>query len=678
MISNMARALAARRLSAIERQLLPGASATPEVTDLERRIAALLHQIEQSHREQAQLLSPQEVNYLAARSADLELRALDAERGWLRMRSRRLYRVVNVLAAMARRPWKGLGLMGDLRAAFERRSIPYVEPKSAEMFSAEMATHRSSSKPRPFPYPHIRVAHAGRLTMFGRVAPHLHLTTIDLARELATGFDMLVIEPGVDDPLDEVQAGIVSRFKEADIPVLFIARTSDHLDYPILPQADLILTEDPELAEQAIDRGMEVLHIHPSVDDTIHNPIGWKHHPDPTLLIIADHSGIETDLETLAPITDRISLHGPTAIPGLNITHHIPERPIGADQARTAKNHLAAYTTPQLTATETSHIQLVLELMAAGTPVITAPNPTLTTLVDNHYLAAANTSEILDRLEGLQHPPTRERHSVAARRHVLTHHTRKHRFEDVLTHLNIPTNPRPRVSIVLATKRPDYVEHALVNVTKQNWENKDLLLILHGTENFDLPHIQSLTSRLPYPTQIIPCPSKWTLGDCLNIGVAQAVGTYVTKMDDDDYYGSNHLTDLITAHTYSNADIAGKFASIVHLAEFNLTVSREVVDSVRGTIESESFHYNVSGSTITGRRELLVAYRFLRLPRRVDTTLFERLVENGHRIYVTHPYGFIAARHDSGHSWQVNSHDYFTRNAIGVQKGVAEEYLNAG
>ena len=41
--------------------------------------------------------------------AGLEWRALQAEVGWGRMRSRRLYRMVNVLVAMVRRPLKSFG-----------------------------------------------------------------------------------------------------------------------------------------------------------------------------------------------------------------------------------------------------------------------------------------------------------------------------------------------------------------------------------------------------------------------------------------------------------------------------------------------------------------------------------------------------------------------------------------
>jgi hypothetical protein len=403
------------------------------------------------------------------------------------------------------------------------------------------------------------------------------------------------------------------------------------------------------------------LHIHPSVDDTIHNPIGWKHQPDPTLLVIADHPGIETDLETLAPITDQISLHGP-AIPGLNPARHHPERPVGSDQTTTAKSHLAVYTTPQLTATPTSHIQLVLELVATGTPVITAPNPTLTTLLEDHYLPAETTTDIIDHLQTLAHPPTRERHSVPARRHLLTNHTRKHRFEEILTHLDIPTIPIPRISILLATKRPENIEQALNNVTRQEWPNKELLVILHGEENFDLDHIHTLTSQLPYPTQILPCPQTWTLGDCLNTGLDHATGTYISKMDDDDHYGPHHLTDVHTALTYSNADVTGKWGNIVYLARENVTLDHQVH-------REESFGVHLPGATLLISRSALQRLRFNRVNRQIDSTLWRRVRDSGLTLYSTHRFGFIRIRHGE-HTYLRGDEEFLARSTGHLRRGL--------
>jgi hypothetical protein len=143
-------------------------------------------------------------------------------------------------------------------------------------------------------------------------------------------------------------------------------------------------------------------------------------------------------------------------------------------------------------------------------------------------------------------------------------------------------------------------------------------------------------------------------------------------MDDDDHYGPNHLTDLITAHTYSNTDITGKVASISYLEEFALTVSRSMKK------DSEQYHSHVSGATITATRQFLNEFRFLRKNRRVDTTLLERALDNSRRVYIVHPYGFIVVRRDAGHTWQVDGYHRFVTQAVEVEDGVSALFLSVG
>ena len=59
---------------------------------------------------------------------------------------------------------------------------------------------------------------------------------------------------------------------------------------------------------------------------------------------------------------------------------------------------------------------------------------------------------------------------------------------------------------------------------------------------------------------MIRVDGELTLGDALNAGVEASSGELVTKMDDDDYYSTEHLWDLVLALEYSGADLVGKGA----------------------------------------------------------------------------------------------------------------------
>jgi len=606
----------------------------------------------------------------AGRLAELEWRAVEAEVLLARLRGRRGVRLLNVFSGWVRRPWRLGVLLKGLAGVWVRvplAELPAVKP-GPDSYLSGLVTPPRSPRRRRFVYPHLRVAHAGGVAMFEKVAPHHRLGAVNLDEGLETGYDMLLVEPGVDDSLDDLPLSTLSRFTEASVPVVLVARTLAHLDLAATPKVDLVLTEDPDIGEQAASRQLPVLVIHPSVDDTVHNPIGFQRQPARSLLVIADSedAGV-SDIETLAPLTDRISLYG-EAISGIDAEP--ARRPVGADQANTAREHAAAYTSPHLAATPTAYTQLTLDLTATGIPVIAASDPTLDTLLGGHYLPAKNTTEIVGHLETLGHPPTRERQSIPARRHVLTNHTRRHRFEQLLTQLNIPTNPTPRISILLSTNRPNNIEHALANVTNQNWPNKELILILHDPDQFDTTHIEKLTQNLPYPTTTIGAPKQWTLGDCLNAGLDQATGDYITKIDDDDHYGPNHLTDIHTAHTYSNADITGKTRAHTYLSEHDITVSQPATP--------ETYGNRVAGGTITMDRPTAERYKFLRRPSQVDSTLFTRALEDGALVFSTHSMGYILSRNPGDHTWEMTGYEHFVKNADETTDGVSRAVIEVG
>jgi len=498
-------------------------------------------------------------------------------------------------------------------------------------------------KPRPLPYPHLRIGHIGASASFSKVAPHFDVREVDLDRELQSGFDMLLVEPDIENRANDLTEELMDRFEAAQIPIVYFARCSTHLDHPLLSRVNLILCEEPELATAAKDSGAKVLHILPSIDDTIHNPIGWKHQPSRSLLVISESPNPDGHFSYLDAVAEVVDLYG-AAIPGIEPLKHNPDRPAGKNQVEVSHDHLAAHTSPYLSATPTSQTQQTLEHVAAGTPVIAAPNPTLDSLLPGHYLPINTPTDMTRHFETLSHPPSRERHSVPARRHVLNNHTRTHRFEQILQHIDIPTKPPPKISILLATKRPQNIEHALTNITRQEWPNKELILILHGPEHFDTTHIQTLINQLDYTTKLITCPTSHTLGDCLNTGLDNATGQYITKMDDDDHYGPHHLTDLHTAHTYAHPAITGKWGNVVFLSESARTIDYRVD-------REERYVTHLPGATMFAATSTLRAFRFNRVMRGVDRTLLDRVLEHGQPLFSTHRFGFIRVRH-SDHTFE--------------------------
>jgi len=587
-----------------------------------------------------------------------------------RMRRRRGFRLATALADDVRswRRWRRLPV--DLIRALRRRPAPQ-QPKrrhTAKEYLPQAMTIPAVEAPAgPMRYPHLRIAYWGRFETFSRIAPHLLIDSIDLDEEFEIGFDFVLIEPSmVNDAIPEPVTAALTTAKQADIPTVMFLRSSSHLDLPCVADITVFITEDPALGRLATQRypDRDVTCLAPSIDPAVFNPIRWQPNPANGIAVV---TAAKLDDETADLVKSRndTTVYAPAGT-SIKATTPLPDTP--QQLAALYKTHLAAVVSPHLTPSTAAYQQHALELAATGTPIITT-NPTgLQGLLGaNHYLKATNPTELDTAITQLQQTLTRERLSIRTRRHVLLHHTRLQRLEQLLTHLNIPTRTCDRISILLATNRPDFIEHAIENVTKQTHPNKELVLILHGN-HFDPATITRHTTGLPYPTTTLTCPPTWTLGDCLNHGLDHATGTYITKMDDDDYYGPHHLTDTLLAHTYTNAHITGKQAAGVYLASLDQTVIRRA-----GLPEQPTRH--VAGGTMTLSRDALQRLRYLRRNSRIDTTLYQRVVPGHQLIYGTHSLGYILHRHEFGHTWEID-HNAFLDVADHLLPGVDAGYLD--
>jgi glycosyltransferase involved in cell wall biosynthesis len=139
-----------------------------------------------------------------------------------------------------------------------------------------------------------------------------------------------------------------------------------------------------------------------------------------------------------------------------------------------------------------------------------------------------------------------------------------------------------------------------------------------------------------------------TLGRCMNLGLEAADGEFVAKMDDDNWYGPNYLRDLVRAFSYTDAEVVGKWAHLVHLQGSGATLLRFP--------EAEHRYVKlVQGGTIVARRSTARQLQFDDLPRRVDTTFLERVTVAGGKVYSSDRFNFVSVRRADadGHTWKI-------------------------
>lgn len=195
----------------------------------------------------------------------------------------------------------------------------------------------------------------------------------------------------------------------------------------------------------------------------------------------------------------------------------------------------------------------------------------------------------------------------------------------------------PSVSLVLVTNRVSHL-HAIVEMlAKQTYPNMELVLLTHGFELDD--HIGAHLSELPFPALTRSVPSTLNLGEVLMAASSLASGELITKIDDDDFYGPEHVWDLITARMFSGAQLVGKALDNIYLAAENISVFRP-------TYAAEKYAKFVAGGTILiSQSDLREVGGWRAVPKSVDLALIERVTEHGGLIYRMHGHGYIYVRH---------------------------------
>lgn len=524
-------------------------------------------------------------------------------------RLRKGMRLLDATTDFIKRPTQPIAYSKRMAAALKaipKPKIPTNPPPLKQAFAeAEIITKLEYQNLNSrLVYPQLRLGYIGSFPFPG-VALGIDLAHTDWELELSKGLDAILITVA---PSKTAQK-ILDAAKAQKIAII---------DWPLIE-------------------------LPPGVDLRRYNPINWQRLPSP-LVMVPGRSGIESDA-LLAEVSS------------LTVV-----RPGSANLLELAGRALCAICLPSQFTNEAAFTQQVLELMAIGVPVLTPPHPLLGKVVAKPYLLTVhNNSELKKLLKQLDDNDWRERWSVGCRRYAALEHSLQSRLESLMKTLNIDL-PAAVVSILLCTSRPHNIIAALKQVAAQSHPHKELVLILHG-DNFPLASIKTELKKLDFPTRLLQKPSSAIFGECLNAGLDAASGTFITKMDDDDIYGPNHLLDLLAAYRYTGADIVGKWSNFVHFAASNKTISWYVE-------QEERFGGHLPGATMLMRRDFLTRYRFGRVRRAVDSDLRDRVVADGGQLYSTHRYNFVRVRHDSNTYRSYTNKDYLALSSGKKRRGL--------
>lgn len=299
----------------------------------------------------------------------------------------------------------------------------------------------------------------------------------------------------------------------------------------------------------------------------------------------------------------------------------------------------------------------VLEALACGTPVISTPSIGMEKMLGDFVQVTHNeteTNQHINRL--LTDEPYRQRLAHLGYRHVHQNYTYKNSLNYIFTKLEIiseGTETQPLISVITAINRPQDLDNCLQNYARQAYQNRELLLIL-DSKHFKVDEVKPKVIQLP---NVRVFEDDRTLGECLNLGVDNAKGEYITKCDSDDFYGSNFLSDLVLPFTYTDAAIVGKWTHHMYLEGSDKLI-------VRFPGNEHKYVKLVMGTAMILKREVFTKVRFPHRRVGEDTVFLRNCTKEGFKIWSTDKYNFVQKRGKEldNHTWKIADEEVLSKS----------------
>ena len=215
----------------------------------------------------------------------------------------------------------------------------------------------------------------------------------------------------------------------------------------------------------------------------------------------------------------------------------------------------------------------------------------------------------------------------------------------------------PSVSVLVATIRPDDLTSLLSQLLQQSLATFELRLGLHAVELTGLHKKQiSALNRRKVKVFVQKFDADYTLGTILSSLAQESSCDFIAKMDDDDYYGPEHLRDLLDAALDTGAEVVGRAMNYIYLEPLNITVRK----FSRGSMQTVE-HYSdwICGGTILAKRTTAqTAGWFGGGSSAVDHFLLNAVTSNGGKIWRTFGAGYIYRRGFTPHTYVTNYSKY--------------------
>ena len=186
----------------------------------------------------------------------------------------------------------------------------------------------------------------------------------------------------------------------------------------------------------------------------------------------------------------------------------------------------------------------------------------------------------------------------------------------------------PKVTVVTATMRAHLLDKCVEQFLAQTYRNKELVIVFNGAATA----LDGLKAKYGERGDIrfATIPTDYQAGFMLNFGAKLGTGEYFFRVDDDDHYGKEYITDCMLHLRACDADVFGKRASFLHFEGKREVYLRKSLLPNIAAFPARRLQSNqetwISGCSFASKLELLREVRYPdQLNFAADTELVSRI-----------------------------------------------------
>lgn len=420
----------------------------------------------------------------------------------------------------------------------------------------------------------------------------------------------------------EAVTSVVSKARAIKLPTVFWL-TVGHEEFESYRRTielfDLIACADPKSVDLLLKEGRKAIYLPPCVQTAIFNPFrNLDDHNALDLNILFDKGADLLEFDEARSAIEGLDGYGLTVIESRNFfwDKSMPLKGIERDKHSFASNspdaRLAALKNSKsylcFSRSKSTWVEqqwMALEAAACRLAVVLLGRLDSNELLSDVLIDCNSEGDLLLELcKYSKDSLYRERVAHLAWRCVNQNHTFSHRIAQLCRELGLANDcvKFPKVSVITTTFRNDLIKKCIQQYDEFIYPNKELVLIFNGN---NIPHPMELHNTDRDDIKVSYVPTDLLVGEALNLGHLIASGTYLFRVDDDDYYGPNYLMDMVLCARTIQADLFGKSP---------VPLKYEGEDAVYAKANSSDFHileidriYDgmqwLGGNTIAGKAE---------------------------------------------------------------------------